>query len=247
LESADQIKHLGYLEKLRAKRRKNAMLPWAVLWDMDGTLVDTAELHFAAWRECCARHGRNFTEADFQATFGRRNPEILRFLLGDHLTDEEVASLGEAKELIYRAQARKTGIELLPGARELLVAARDHGACQAIGSSAPRANLDLILELTDIGSYLAHTVGMEDTTRGKPDPQVFQIGAQRLGVPSERCVVMEDAVAGIQAATAGGMRSVAVRHVGHHPAVALKAAGATLVVDCLTELDGPTLAGLVNG
>jgi len=67
------------------------MLPWAVLWDMDGTLVDTAELHFAAWRECCNQQGRDFTEADFQATFGRRNPEILRFLLGDHLTDEEVA------------------------------------------------------------------------------------------------------------------------------------------------------------
>lgn len=116
------------------------MLPWAVLWDMDGTLVDTAELHFSAWRECCARQGRDFTEADFQATFGRRNPEILRFLLGDHLTDQEVASLGEAKEQLYRAEARKTGIELLPGARNLLTSAREHGAFQAIGSSAPRAN-----------------------------------------------------------------------------------------------------------
>ncbi|MFM8933764.1 MAG: HAD family hydrolase [Gemmataceae bacterium] len=221
------------------------MLPWAVLWDMDGTLVDTAELHFSAWRECCARQGRDFTEADFQATFGRRNPEILRFLLGDHLTDQEVASLGEAKELLYRAQARKTGIELLPGARELLTAARDRGAFQGIGSSAPRANLDLILELTDIGQYLNTTVGMEDTSRGKPDPEVFLIGAQRLGVDPARCVVMEDAVAGIQAATAGGMQSVAVRHVGHHPAEALRSAGATLVVECLTELDGPTLVGLI--
>ena len=223
------------------------MLPWAVLWDMDGTLVDTAELHFSAWRECCARQGRDFTEADFQATFGRRNPEILRFLLGDHLTDQEVASLGEAKEQLYRAEARKTGIELLPGARNLLASAREHGAFQAIGSSAPRANLDLMLELTDIGQYLGTTVGMEDTSRGKPDPEVFLIGAQRLGVNPSRCVVMEDAVAGIQAASAGGMRSVAIRHVGHHPVEALQMAGATLVVECLSELNGPILAGLLNG
>jgi beta-phosphoglucomutase len=236
---------MGCLAKLQNHKRNLAMLPWAVLWDMDGTLVDTAELHFAAWRECCNQQGRDFTEADFQATFGRRNPEILRFLLGDHLTDEEVARLGEAKEQIYRTQSRKTGIELLPGARKLLVAARDHGAVQAIGSSAPRGNLDMILELTGIGEFFTCTVGMEDTTRGKPDPQVFLIGAQRLHVPPQRCVVMEDAVAGIQAATAGGMQSVAVRHVGHHPAEALKAAGASLVVECLTELDGPNLVSLV--
>lgn len=223
------------------------MLPWAVLWDMDGTLVDTAALHFAAWKECCQNQGRDFTKADFQATFGRRNPEILRFLLGDHLTDAEVAELGETKEQIYRSQARKEGIDLLPGARELLEAARQHGARQAIGSSAPRANLDLILELTRIGEFLDCTVGMEDTTRGKPDPQVFLIGAEKLGVAPARCVVMEDAVAGIEAATAGGMRSVAVRHVGHHPESSLKAAGATLVVECLRDLDGPTLAGLVAG
>ena len=221
------------------------MLPWAVLWDMDGTLVDTADLHFSAWRETCAKQGRDFTPADFQATFGKRNPEILRFLLGDHLTETEIAHLGEAKELIYRSQARLIGIELLPGAAKLLASARDHGALQAIGSSAPRANLELILELTDIGRYLSCTVGMEDTTRGKPDHQVFLIGASRLGVNASRCVVMEDAVAGIEAATAGGMHSVAVRHVAHHSADSLRLAGATLVVDTLESLTGDTLASLV--
>src|SRR5262249_10944656 len=104
-------------------------------------------------------------------------------------------------------------------------------------SSAPRANLDLILRLTGIGSLLGAVVGMEDTQRGKPDPQVFQVAAERLGVPPGHCLVLEDAPAGVQAARAGGMRCVAVSFVGHHPAEALTASGADLVVASLEALD----------
>ena len=78
---------------------------------------------------------------------------------------------------------------------------------------------------------------MEDTDRGKPDPQVFLVGAAKLGVKPERCVVFEDAVAGVEAAKAGGMKCVAVRFVGHHAADKLQAAGADRVVDTLEEVD----------
>src|SRR5438105_15705358 len=116
--------------------------PLAAIWDVDGTLVDTADLHFAAWDELARGIGQPFTWADFAATFGQRNPEIIRRLFGAAYTDAEVAELGERKEDLYRAAAR-AGVALLPGARALLEGLRSAGFRQAIGSSAPRRNLDL--------------------------------------------------------------------------------------------------------
>ncbi|MFM7112282.1 MAG: HAD family hydrolase [Planctomycetota bacterium] len=220
--------------------------PWAVLWDMDGTLVDTAELHFDAWSRLCVGLGRPFTRADFKATFGRRNPEIFHYLFPGGISDAESARLGGEKELMYRAAAREKGVELLPGARNLMNALGKAGARQAIGSSAPRENLELILELTNIGKLLGALVGMEDTSRGKPDPEVFLKGASRLGVEPSRCVVLEDAVAGIEAATAAGMRSIAVTFVAHHSEEALRAAGASMVVPNLSVLDASVVCRLIS-
>jgi beta-phosphoglucomutase len=208
---------------------------YGIIWDMDGTLVDTAELHFAAWEAVCKENNRGFTRADFAATFGRRNPEIVEYLFGNRFGQEEVAQLGDRKEVLYRAAAAK-GVDLLPGVRPLLEGLHRAGAKQAIGSSAPRANLDLILHLTGVGPLLEAVVSMEDTQRGKPDPQVFLVAAQKMKVPPPRCLVVEDAVAGVQAAKAGGMKCIAVRFVGHHPQAKLKDAGADRVVRSLEEV-----------
>jgi beta-phosphoglucomutase len=210
--------------------------PLAAIWDMDGTLVDTAELHFQAWTELMRQLGRPFTRADFQATFGLRNPEIFGILLGNQLGDEEITEFGNRKEKLYRAAARN-GVELLPGARQLLQGLHEAGFKQAIASSAPRENLDLITELTRTRQFFEAVISAEDTERGKPDPQVFQVAAARLGVPPERCVVFEDAVAGVQAAKAAGMKCVAVRFVGHHAEDALRTAGADVVVPSLEAID----------
>ena len=137
---------------------------------------------------------------------------------------------------------------LLPGAGELMAALQPSGAGfrQAIGSSAPRANLELILDRTGIRDYLDAVVASEDTTRGKPDPQVFLVAAQRLGVEPGKCVVFEDAVAGVQAARAGGMRCIAVSFVGHHPEEALRQAGADRVVKTLAEVGAEEVARLIE-
>jgi beta-phosphoglucomutase len=209
---------------------------YAVVWDVDGTLVDTAELHFAAWEAIARERGHPFSRAAFAATFGRRNPEIIQELFGQQFTEAEVAELGWRKEELYKAAAREQGVSLLPGVRTLLEGLQEAGFRQAVGSSAPRSNLDLILQLTNIASFFQAVVSMEDTQRGKPDPQVFQVAAVRLGVEPARCLVVEDAVAGVQAARAGGMRCVAVRFVGHHPEAKLKAAGADRVVTSLEEI-----------
>src|SRR5437667_11188179 len=120
----------------------------AAIWDVDGTLVDTAELHFQAWLALAGQLGKPFTRADFSATFGLRNADIIPRLFGPELTNDKVAELGERKEESYRAAAREHGVSLLLGARALLDNLQMAGFKQAIGSSAPRANLDLILRLT---------------------------------------------------------------------------------------------------
>jgi beta-phosphoglucomutase len=217
----------------------------AAIWDVDGTLVDTAELHFAAWAAVASEIGRPFTRADFAATFGRRNPEIIRALFDARADDRSVAEIGERKEVMYRAAAREQGVTLLPGVAELLTGLRTLGWRQAVGSSAPRANLELILDQTRTRRYFDVLVTAEDTTRGKPDPQVFLVAAGKLGVPPKVCVVFEDAVAGVQAAEAAGMKCVAVRGVGHHPAEALRAAGAELVVESLAEVTAENVLRLV--
>ena len=218
---------------------------WAVLWDVDGTLVDTAELHFQAWVALAKEIGQPFTRADFAGTFGWRNPEIIPKLFGEHYNDEQVAQLGSRKEDLYRTEAEK-GIALLPGAMALLDAIRADGGKQAIGSSAPRRNIDMILQITHTASRFAAIVAMEDTRRGKPDPEVFLLGAKKLGVPPERCIVLEDAPVGIQAAKAGGMRAVGVTFINHHPAEKLREAGADWVVPSLEEVSIAKLLALLN-
>src|SRR4051812_38931271 len=92
---------------------------YGIIWDVDGTLLDTAEMHFDAWATLAGELEKPFTQADFEATFGRRNPEIIRELFGQHHTDQSIADLGFRKEEFYRA-AVKHGVELLPGVRSLL-------------------------------------------------------------------------------------------------------------------------------
>jgi beta-phosphoglucomutase len=217
----------------------------AAIWDVDGTLVDTAELHFRAWEAVCRELGRPFTRADFAATFGRRNPEIIHYLFGNRFDEPQVAAIGEHKEELYR-QAAREGVQPLPGVVPLLQGLQRAGFHQAIGSSAPPANLDLILSLLGVASYFDALVSGEDTQRGKPDPQVFQLAADRLGVAARKCVVLEDAVAGVEAARAAGMKCIAVRSIGHHPAAALTRAGADLVVDSLEHVTAQIVSDLLN-
>jgi beta-phosphoglucomutase len=211
-------------------------LPWAVLWDVDGTLVDTAELHFQAWVKLASEIDKPFTRADFAGTFGWRNPEIIPKLFGSHYTPEQIEQFGHRKESLYRSEAEK-GVALLPGVPALLEAILQAGGMQAIGSSAPRSNIELLLRMTRTAAHFQAIIAMEDTRRGKPDPEVFLLGAQALGVPPERCIVFEDAPVGIQAAKAGGMHAVGITFIQHHPAESLHAAGADLVVPNLEKVN----------
>jgi beta-phosphoglucomutase len=218
----------------------------AIIWDVDGTLVDTAEQHFRAWAKLAAEIGKPFTRADFAATFGMRNPEIIRKLFFPTADDALCAQLGVRKEDLYRASVREEGTQLLPGVARLLAEFAAAGWLQAVGSSAPPGNIELLLGLTDTNRYFAAVVTGDDVRHGKPHPEVFLTAAAKLGADPLRCVVFEDAVAGVEAAKAGGMRCVAVTFVGHHPTEKLRAAGADVVVPSLEEVTIEQVAALVE-
>ena len=166
-----------------------------------------------------------YSRAEFDRTFGWRNPEILRELLDPNLGDDECRALGEEKETAYRDLVRRGAVRLLPGVRELLDGFRALGVPQAVGSSAPAGNLELLLSSAGVAGYFGAVVSGDDVKRGKPDPEVFALGAAKLGVPPGECLVVEDAVAGVQAARAAGMACLAVLSGHHHTAESLTGCG----------------------
>lgn len=183
----------------------------AVLWDMDGTLVDSAGFHWQSWRETMAAEGVTITHEQFMETFGQRNDAIIPRWLGPDVSPTRIQAVGDAKEELYRKLVRQNGIQPLPGAAEWVKNLSREGWPQALASSAPRANVGVVLEVTGLASFFQAIVSAEDVTHGKPDPQVFLTAASRLGMPATRCIVVEDATAGIEAARRAGMRSIDVR------------------------------------
>ena len=182
----------------------------AVLWDLDGTLVDSAEYHWQSWCEALTAAGLTFDKDYLVATFGQRNDRILRHLLGPDATEAEIARIADEKEARYRVLVRKRGLDLLPGAELWLKRLRASGWRQALATSAPRANAATMVEVLGLAEYFGAVVAAEDVQHGKPDPEVFLLAAEKLAVPTYRCIVVEDAAAGVEGARSAGMRAIGV-------------------------------------
>jgi HAD superfamily hydrolase (TIGR01509 family) len=212
----------------------------AALWDMDGVLVESAEFHFVAWQRTWAELGISLSEHDFRKNFGQRNDTIIRDMLGDHVSPEIISNLGDKKEIFYR-EAVTGHVQPLPGAIELLAALRRSGFRCAISSAAPRANVDLILRELQALALFDALVTYEDVLRGKPDPQVYLLAADRVSTDPAQCLVLEDAVAGVEGAKRARMACIGV--TSNHPRDAL--ARADLVVASLTEVTPQIVAGLI--
>lgn len=186
----------------------------AVLWDLDGTLVDSEEFHWLSWRDTLRRERIELTYEQFLASFGQRNDRILPAWLGPDADPDRIRRIGDEKEAEYRRLAEAHGLTPLPGAREWLTALRAAGWKQAIASSAPRLNVDAMLRVTGLDGCVDAIVSADDVTIGKPDPQVFLRAAEKLGAEPARAIVVEDAAAGIEGARRAGMRSIGVTKTG---------------------------------
>lgn len=210
-----------------------------VIWDMDGVLVDTGEFHFQAWLQALPEFGIPFTRQLFRDTFGMNNAGILEVLLGEPPAPEILAEISERKEQLFRRAVRGR-VQPLPGVLVWLERLKAAGMQQAIASSAPPANIDALVGELGLHDYFDAIISGFDLP-GKPDPAVFLKAARRIGVPPERCVVVEDAVAGVEAARRAGMKCVAVTTT--NPAYTLEAAD--VVVERLDALPPDTFERLL--
>ena len=215
--------------------------PAAVLWDLDGTLIDSGDHHWHAWQDTMAAEGRTLTPEAFAASFGQLNDTILRRWFGPDLSPSEIQRIGDGKEQRYRERLLRDGLELLPGAGAWLARLKERGWRQALATSAPTANVEAVLRAVDIGGFLDAVVTAADIQRGKPDPSIFLTAAARVDVPPRRCVVVEDAPAGLEGARRAGMRAVGVLSP-HFSALA-----ADLVVPTLAALPDAAFEDLLRG
>jgi beta-phosphoglucomutase len=216
----------------------------AVIFDVDGVLVDSYQAHYVSWQLACLDHGLEMTQDQFVATFGRTSREIIVELWGDRFTTAQaVAELDDSKEEFFR-EILQHDFPAMDGAAELVSALHQAGFRLAVGSSGPPDNVNLVLDRLQSQPCFDGVVTGTDVQRGKPDPQVFLLAAERIGVAPPHCVVIEDAPAGVAAAHAAGMKCIAIASTGR---VRESLLAAELVVNSLRELDPAQITRLLAG
>ena len=182
----------------------------AIIFDMDGVIIDNHRYHLQSWLSFFEQHNIRMSEAEYKEQVnGRVMHTILPQLLGRSLSPEEIRAFGEQKEAAYR-KAYRDNIKPTPGLVTFLEELRQRDISRAIATSAPPANVDFTLEHTGLRAYFPVIVDDTMVTQGKPDPEVYLLSAEQLKVPPARCIVFEDAILGIQAGKNAGMRVVGV-------------------------------------
>lgn len=213
---------------------------FGVIFDLDGVLVDTGWAHRQAWYDLAGTEGLEMSDDFFRDTFGMQNAAILP-MLRPGISQDEVERLSDCKEQRYRDLVEQR-LEFAEGAEALVNDLKRHGFRLAIGSSAPPENLDLFWSRLALADFFDARVTKEEITESKPSPQTFLAAARKLGIEPARCVVVEDAVQGVQAARAGGMPIVAVTTTRSRQDLAQ----ADRVVDNLSELKASDFVALLR-
>jgi len=216
---------------------------WAAVFDWDGVILDSSRHHEESWERLARETGRVLPKGHFRRGFGRRNIEIMRDMLGWSRDMEEIARLSRRKEELYREVVQEWGIAPLPGVQAWLERLARAGIPCGIGSSTEEKNVRLGLQKLGFKNYFQVAVTAEHVSRGKPAPDVFLEVSRQLKVQPARCVVFEDAPAGVEAGRAAGMKVVGVTTT--HPGGHLE--GVFREVAQLDELTAEEVAGWVTG
>jgi len=181
----------------------------AILWDMDGVIADTYSYHFAAWQETFAKRGIKFTKLDSTKLFGTRNDFIIGSIMGRDVSKRDAETIAQEKEEIFRRKA--TGnIKSFPGAIKLLNALKKGNFRLGLASSAPKENIDLVLNELNLKDIFNYVVFGQEVSESKPSPQIYLLAAEKLEVAPNDCMVIEDSPSGVKAAKTAGMKCLAI-------------------------------------
>lgn len=226
----------------RSRKERHSVMGYryGALFDMDGVIVDNAEYHVLAFEEWCREKGTPFDREYFDRNlFGKQNRDIFKHFLGFEYSPEQLAIEDERKEVLYR---RVYGEHLRPvdGLIELLHGLKSNGFGIAVATSGPPENVDFVLGGIGAGELFDAVVTNRDATKGKPDPQVSLLAADRLGLDPSGCVVFEDSCAGAQAAISAGAALIGVST--GHPHLA----GSALMIRDFTEIEADAVRRVIE-
>lgn len=217
---------------------------WAVLFDMDGVLVDNTDFHINAWLQFAQRHGYPLTKDQYLENInGRVSADAMAYAFGRPVLLDELIILTEEKESIYR-ELYAPHLRPTAGLVPFLDALRASNVRLAVGTSAPVSNVEFTLDGLSIRAYFDAVVDSSMIRHGKPNPEIYLTAADRVGVDPARCVVFEDALAGIEAGVRAGMAVVALTTT--HTRDELANTGAALIVADFTELSVDTVRALIS-
>ncbi|MEC7906719.1 MAG: HAD family phosphatase [Verrucomicrobiota bacterium] len=214
-----------------------------VIFDWDGVVIDSSRQHEESWELLAEEEGLPLFDGHFKIGFGKRNELIIRTILEWTSGPEEIARLGDRKEVLYREIIQRDGIALLPGVGDFVKSLQEKHVPYAIGSSTPRENIESVLNYINREDWFCHIVAAADVEKGKPDPEVFLKAAGKLEVAPERCVVLEDSLSGIEAGKTGGMKVVALTTTNSREI--LEKSPTDLIVDSFNEVTIDRLGGLM--
>lgn len=212
------------------------------IFDWDGVVIDSSAAHERSWELLAEEKNLPLPADHFKKGFGRKNQFIIPNLLNWTQSTVEIEELSYRKEELYREIIKRDGIDALPGIKELLQFLHSREIPCVVGTSTPRINVETIIDVLGIREFFRDIVSAEDVTHGKPDPEVFLLGAKKIFREPNRCLVFEDAHYGIEAGINGGMKVVAVATT--HPIEDLGAAH--MQVHRLSDLDYEAMLDLVR-
>ena len=208
----------------------------AFVFDMDGVLADNSDFHVQSWTEYSRQYGRELSVDDIKRRLGFNNREYMRFVLEREPTEAEVSKSTVEKEALYRKIYRQH-LVAPPGLIALLDAAKQAGIVCGVATSAPEENVRFVLDGLNIRHYFKEIVDSSHVKHCKPDPEIYVLAAKRLGVAPAQCVVFEDAIAGVQAGNAAGMRVIAI--TTSYPAAILAEHNPAAIIASFTDLAKP--------
>ena len=203
-----EIKQTG-LEN-RIEKLLISMNTKAVIFDLDGTLIDNNSYHLKTWKVYLKKIGKDISEEAYRKNInGRTNKDALEYIYNKKMTDEEAMVYALEKEALYR-EIYKYDIKPVDGLIELLEVFHSLRIPMAIATSGIQVNIDFMFEHIPIKQYFKEVVNSSHISKGKPDPEIYLKTASLLNIPTENCLVFEDAVVGVNAARAAGMKVIAL-------------------------------------
>ncbi|RZK21028.1 MAG: HAD family phosphatase [Pedobacter sp.] len=185
----------------------------ALLFDLDGTLIDSERFHFDCWNEFLSQYEVTLDFKDWLTNYaGIPLPQNAKTIMSRYKIDEELAGFVERRELITFNGFRTKHIELMPFALDFIQYFYDKGLTLAVVTASPRNDVEAVFEKNGLAKYFSMFVTRTDVTKSKPDPESYNICVEKLGLAKEECIVFEDTLNGVKSAVAAGITTYAIQN-----------------------------------